>query len=439
MTCLFRLLFFLLLPSFSSANCKGWCETAAASWGEKCWWQNCNACDECCLELGWDSCNPSTSPTTAPTTVPTIAPTTYPTRNCTSVEDCFGLTESWRDDFDSFDTQSWTKGLWGSWNKNTGGPGLLNNKYAGWIRDEDSYVENGSLFLANTNTVVNGTTGEGDRTFNYTSGWINSKHKRFWNGTARSAYLDIRAKFPAGPKTWPAIWMVANGGGWPPEIDIWEYFGVFFDPSYGCIDCMYLRNIHGKVYYEAEDFNIILEDFHSKYRTAETDFHQYGWLWTDSVMAWYIDDRKVGEMVIDVDVSAEDWPKEDMMLILNNGLLSSITTEKYPELDETTFPNYVVIDSLVLYEDPSPPAPAPTSEPDSSQEDSTSDSSLSTASSTILAIGIVGGLAVLGAGVSAYKTISSSQKFAEDPLDLIVNPISEKTSSTMSTITNSEL
>lgn len=419
-------LLFLLLPCFSSAICKKWCETASDTWDNKCYWVNCNTCDKCCSDD--DACNPTTAPTVAPTQV-----------YCTSVDACSGFTESWRDDFDSFDTQSWSKGLWGpnAGNKKTGGSGLLNDKYAGWIRDEDSYVLNGSLFLANTDTVVNGTTGEGDKMFNYTSGWINSKHKRFWNGTAKSSYLDIRAKFPAGPKTWPAIWMVANGGGWPPEIDIWEYFGVFFNPNWGCTDCMYMRNIYGDDWRDKEDLSLIIEDFHSAYPTAEAAFHQYGWLWTNSVMAWYIDGTEVAKMTIDVDISAEDWPSEDMMLIMNNGLLSAITTEKYPELDETLFPNFLVIDSLVLYEE------TLSDDDDFNTDDSVSESesTISMASSMIVAAGMVGGLTILGGGMLAYKKMTSwaSLEHTEESSDPTINPISEKDITPINAITNNKL
>lgn len=408
---LFSAVSFVLLPSFSSADCKTWCPNVASEWEEKCTWAGCDSCDEC-----------------SPTTAPTITPATTPATTCTSVAECDGFIESWRDDFDSFDTQSWSRGLVYDqdpenihmiWNKKTGSANLLNNKYCGWIRDEDSYVEDGNLYLRNTDTVVNGTTGEGDLTFNYTSGWINSMEKKYWNGAAKSSYLDIRAKFPYGPKNWPAIWMVENGvdgeRSWPPEIDIWEYFGVFFNPSWGCTDCMYMRNIYGENYAVAESLSLIINDFITvEYPTADTEFHQYGWLWTDSAMVWYIDGSEVGRMDKDVDVSEEDWPDVNMCLIMNNGLLTSITESKYPELDETVFPNYVVIDSLVLYEEPD--------EDDSSADDTTSESSTSTASSSILAIGVVGGLAILGGGMFAYKKITAKKS---EPLsnnaDIITN------------------
>ena len=35
-------------------------------------------------------------------------------------------------------------------------------------------------------------------------------------------YFEIRAKIPVGVAVWPAFWMLADDGGWPPEIDVME-------------------------------------------------------------------------------------------------------------------------------------------------------------------------------------------------------------------------
>ena len=88
-----------------------------------------------------------------------------------------------RDEFDSFDSNHWSKGLKNDvddqirmiWNQHTGGENLLNDNYAGYLQDENTYVENGYLFLQNRKETVQGTDPIG--TFEYTTGWINSLHK----------------------------------------------------------------------------------------------------------------------------------------------------------------------------------------------------------------------------------------------------------------------
>jgi hypothetical protein len=68
-----------------------------------------------------------------------------------------GYSLDWRDDFDSFDNGTWSKGLSNSqdaanhviWNRQTGGPGLLNFQYAGFNLDANVVVEKGALKLYN--------------------------------------------------------------------------------------------------------------------------------------------------------------------------------------------------------------------------------------------------------------------------------------------------
>mmetsp|Transcript_42260 Transcript_42260/g.62626 ORF Transcript_42260/g.62626 Transcript_42260/m.62626 type:complete len:567 (-) Transcript_42260:395-2095(-) len=269
-----------------------------------------------------------------------------------------GFFLNWRDDFDgdSLDTTNWSNGLTYDfdpsqhviWHGTEGGPGLLNAKYDGYILERNAFVRNGLLNLANKEETIQGTNPTG--TFKYTSGWINSLHKRFFNGAEQSIYLEVRATFPRGQKVWPAIWLVAEEPTWPPEIDIWEYFGKFFGNN-NKIDEMHLRNIWGH-FSDKKAHVAVVDDFAENF----SGYHTFGWLWTNLKMVWYIDGVEVGQKVKGNQIPGWGWADEDMCLVINNGLMSEVDAEG------TNFPNWLRLDYIALYKEldvdnmaPSPP------------------------------------------------------------------------------------
>uniref|UniRef100_A0A7S1Y465 GH16 domain-containing protein n=1 Tax=Grammatophora oceanica TaxID=210454 RepID=A0A7S1Y465_9STRA len=281
---------------------------------------------------------------------PTAAPVKSPSSMGDSPHIPEGFALSWRDDFGGqvLNTTNWSRGLVYDkdpsehviWNKEEGGPHLLNSKYDGYIVDEDSYVEKGKLMLANRqltkDAAIKGTGPKG--TFRFTSGWINSLHKRYFNGSSKSVYLEVRANFPSGPKVWPAIWTVAEEHVWPPEIDIWEYFGKFFKSSKR-LDEMHLRNIWG-YFKDSQSHVTAIEGF----KTTYDGYLTLGWMWTNRKMVWYINGVEVGRKVKGGDIPW-GWPDQDMCLILNNGLMTDV------DPTDTVFPNYLMIDYIAVYEE----------------------------------------------------------------------------------------
>ena len=253
-----------------------------------------------------------------------------------------------RDEFDSFDSNHWSKGLKNDvddqirmiWNQHTGGENLLNDNYAGYLQDENTYVENGYLFLQNRKETVQGTDPIG--TFEYTTGWINSLHKINFNGTQKGIYLEVKAKFPTGDKVWPAIWLIDDSENrtWPPEIDIWEYFGKFFNTNRS--DEMYMRYIYG-TWNNKEDHSSVIEDFQYIYN-ASSQWHIYGFNWTDSTMKWYIDQNLVHTKTNGIEIPSIDWPDKPMCLVINNGLLNVV------DEGNTIFPNTLLLDYIRLFE-----------------------------------------------------------------------------------------
>ena len=253
-----------------------------------------------------------------------------------------------RDEFESFDSTHWSKGLKNDvdeqirmmWNQHTGGENLLNDNYAGYILDENTYVENGYLFLQNRKETVQGIDPVG--TFDYTTGWINSLHKINFNGTQKGIYLEVKAKFPIGDKVWPAIWLIDDSENrtWPPEIDVWEYFGKFFNTNRK--DEMYMRYIYG-TWNNKEDHSSVIEDFQTIYN-ASNQWHIYGFYWTDSTMNWYIDQDLVHTKTNGVEIPSDDWPDKPMCLVINNGLLNVV------DEGNTIFPNTLLLDYVRIFE-----------------------------------------------------------------------------------------
>ena len=74
------------------------------------------------------------------------------------------------------------------------GDHLLSSSYAGYITEEDTYIENGSLVLRNQKRPYKGESPRGQ--YNYTSGWVMSMHRVHLN----KGYVEARAQFPSGDK-----------------------------------------------------------------------------------------------------------------------------------------------------------------------------------------------------------------------------------------------
>jgi beta-glucanase (GH16 family) len=90
----------------------------------------------------------------------------------------------------------------------------------------------------------------------YTSGHLDTKDK-FAMAFGR---WECRAKLPKTKAVWPAIWMLRQAGGWPPEIDIMEMLGhdpktVYGSTHYGKLP----NNQHTTEKFTGPDFS---EDFH---------------------------------------------------------------------------------------------------------------------------------------------------------------------------------
>jgi beta-glucanase (GH16 family) len=117
--------------------------------------------------------------------------------------------------------------------------------------------------------------------------------------TQKYGYFEIRSKIPAGTGVWPAFWMLADNGGWPPEIDILEGRGK--QPG-DLVMTTHWRIPSGVVQHCGFDF--LLPD-------AAKTFHDYGALWLRDRLVYFIDRRPVADIKVPDDFS------DPMYMIVN--------------------------------------------------------------------------------------------------------------------------
>jgi beta-glucanase (GH16 family) len=124
----------------------------------------------------------------------------------------------WHDEFEgtSIDTDKWrVEDLF-----------LIKNNELQYYAPDDVYVQNGLLTLRSQERSYWGIDQNGNWGWHdYTSGLVESKG-RFYNQYGR---VEVRAKLPSTQGMWPAHWMMAADGDWPPEIDVMELLG--HDPN----------------------------------------------------------------------------------------------------------------------------------------------------------------------------------------------------------------
>lgn len=241
----------------------------------------------------------------------------------------------WEDHFNgnAIDTANWIVGTLrdpktGDLVPGAAGAHLLNNAYAGYITPENSYVKDGCLYLLNRKEQVTGTDPAG--TYAYTSSWVMSMQRVHLN----KGFIEVRARFPVGDKVWPAIWLVAEDLVWGPEWDILEYFGYREEVGYDDMGMHLCTGTSPDIHWKSHWITPFTD-------TYGTDFHTYGFEWTDDCARWFID----GKLVYTLEArETTGWPNEEMYLIMNNG-------QKTDSPDNhTVWPNTLEVDYIRMYQ-----------------------------------------------------------------------------------------
>jgi Glycosyl hydrolases family 16 len=102
-------------------------------------------------------------------------------------------------------------------------------------------------------------------------------------------YFEIRAKIPIGTGVWPAFWLLADDGGWPPEIDAVEGRGQ--RPGDLVMTTHWRIPATGRIESCGFDFAV---------PGAEADFHNYGVLWEPDRLIYFIDRKPVSDIKVPI-------------------------------------------------------------------------------------------------------------------------------------------
>ena len=154
----------------------------------------------------------------------------------------------------SLDTSTWRNKY--PWNSRT-------HNYDGYASPENVRVVSDTLVLKAERERRNGKP--------YTTGVISTKR------VLRPGYYEASIKIPpTNPGFWPAFWLT-SASEWPPEIDIFEFFGS--DPRVWMTYHYYNSN---------SDRNGKIRDTYSGTDFSDR-FHRYGVDWRPERITWYID------------------------------------------------------------------------------------------------------------------------------------------------------
>ncbi len=227
--------------------------------------------------------------------------------------------------------------------------GFVRNKedqFYTYKRSENVRIENGMLVIEGRKEKFKNPRFDPESTewgrkeyAEYTSGSINTRHKKFW----QYGRIEVRAKIPVGTGLWPAIWMMGESKRWPAcgEIDIMEHVGK--QPL----------KIHGTIHWlGANDTKHSSKGAHVENPTVAAtydDFHIYAIEWDEKQIVIFYDDKPY----LTYDISLADQPdgsnpfRQPHYLLLNLALGGGWGG---PIIDDTKLPAKYYIDYVRVYE-----------------------------------------------------------------------------------------
>lgn len=271
-------------------------------------------------------------------TVSSDATVTLRSTDCRASAPDTNRTLAFDDEFSSgtIDTSKWTAGSlpFGGLNGSTH---YHNRQYGSYILPENAQVHDGTLDLIANDIPVTDPDVPSIGTIPYTEGMVHTKNKFSRTG----GYFEICAKFPNGKGLWPAFWLAAQNGNWPPEMDIAEWFGS--------LKAMQI----GQPFATGPNAGNMWQSTWLYSAAPTTGWHDYTMWWTTTSPAtirYYVD----GQMVHEIDgTTANLISNTPMYIILNSGTWAP-TSRGGPPDATTVFPNAFQVDYVRVYTTPPP-------------------------------------------------------------------------------------
>lgn len=237
------------------------------------------------------------------------------------------LTLTWEDQFDGTSVNS------ENWRFDTGSTGWGNNELENYTNGDNADVSGGILTI--TARKVNDNMEVGS----YTSSRLSTKGKKEF----QYGRMEIRAKLPSGTGIWPAIWMLGSNFstvGWPDcgEMDIMEYVG--YNPN----------TVYATVHTPA-GFGNFGSGSSTTVTTCEEEFHNYGVIWTEKKLEFYVDST---DNVIHTYAPAvktdENWPFNQPAFFILNVAVGGYWGGAQG-IDNNIFPQSMEIDYIKVYQE----------------------------------------------------------------------------------------
>lgn len=221
------------------------------------------------------------------------------------------------------------------WRFETGANGWGNNEWQHYTNGTNADVSDGKLIITAKKT------GPGQQVGDYSSTRLLSKQ------TFKYGRVEIRAKMPdnQGNGLWPALWMLGEDigtTGWPDcgEIDLMEY--VSYNPNH------VVQTIHSVANNHSNGTQISTGEL--PLETIEEAFHNYGLIWQEDKLEFYLDTPDTITLTIDrpANFDNNNWPfNKEFFFILNIAVGGN--WGGLQGVDDSIFPAKMEVDYVRVY------------------------------------------------------------------------------------------